>query len=297
MGITAAIAGGTALIGGAMSADAANDAADTQSDAADRAAKSTWRQFQTTNNQQAPYRNSGYGALSLLNNYMGIAPEQSAPNMDSSMFDSAAYLAANPDVAKKWKGGSAWDHYSMYGKGEGRQFTGNEQYNQMLKQSKEGGPGTPGFGMFTHQFDANDLKSNLAPNYNFMLKQGQNQATNYLNSTGGLVGGNAAQGLNTFTQNYAQNAYQDAFNNYTTNQNNIYSRLSGLAGLGQNSLQQSNAAGAAANASANNFLTSSAAAQAAGKVGAANAWGGALGDAGGYYSLSKLASGGYLKAA
>jgi hypothetical protein len=123
-----------------------------------------------------------------------------------------------------------------------------------------------------------------------MLKQGQGQTANYLNSTGGLVSGNVAQGLNTFTQNYAKNAYQDAFNNYTTNQNNIYSRLAGIAGVGQTSLQQSGAAGQNAASNAGQYLTSGAAAQAAGKVGAANAYSSALGDVGGYYALSKFAA-------
>lgn len=91
---------------------------------------------------------------------------------------------------------------------------------------------------FTHQFNAEDLKSNLAPNYEFMFNQGVGANRNLANVGGGLLSGNTLQGLNTFGQNFAGNAYQQAFNNYQTQRQNIYSNLSNAAGLGQTSLGQ-----------------------------------------------------------
>lgn len=283
-GVATAIAGG-AIVGGIISSNAAKSAASTQANATENAAQAQLQQFNTINQQQAPYRTSGYGALSDLNNFLGIqspAPAQTADN-----FDAQAYLAANPDVAANWKS-DPYQHYLQYGKNEGRAFTGNDTYNQQLQASKAG-PGTPGFGQFTHQFNANDLTANLAPNYAFMLKQGQGQVGNTLNSTNGILSGNAQQGLNQFTQDYAKNAYQNAFENYNTNQTNIYNRLASLAGLGQQSLNTSANYGTQATQSANNFLTSGAAAQAAGTVGQANALSGALnslGTAGAYYGMT-----------
>jgi hypothetical protein len=90
----------------------------------------------------------------------------------------------------------------------------------------------------THQFNAQDLQAGLAPNYDFMLQQGQGANRNLANVGGGLLSGNTLQGLNQFTQNYAGNAYQNAFNNYQTQRQNIYSNLSNAAGLGQTSLGQ-----------------------------------------------------------
>lgn len=126
-------------------------------------------------------------------------------------------------------------------------------------------------GYLMHQFDANDLNSSLAPNYQFMLQQGQQANQNAAGVGGGLVGGNALQGLNKWTQDYAQNAYQQAYQNYTANQSNIFNRLSAIAGLGQTANQATSAAGTAAANNAGNYLTSGAAAQAAGQVGVANA--------------------------
>ena len=101
----------------------------------------------------------------------------------------------------------------------------------------------------TSSFTNADLNANLAPNYAFMLGQGQGQVQNAMDATGGLVSGNTLQGLNTFTQDYAQNAYQNAFNNWQTNNSNIYNRLSGIAGIGINA---GNTVAGVANNSANN---------------------------------------------
>jgi len=90
-----------------------------------------------------------------------------------------------------------------------------------------------GTGYLTHQFNNQDLNAQLAPNYDFQLKQGQ-QANQYANNaTGGLVGGNAMKSMQDYTQNFAGNAYQQAFNNYNTQRGNIYNTLAGIAGLGQ----------------------------------------------------------------
>jgi len=78
------------------------------------------------------------------------------PGQPQTYFDEAAYLAANPDVAAEIKTGktasgkptrltSAYDHYLMYGKAEGRPFTGDYQgYTTALalaNASQQGGPG------------------------------------------------------------------------------------------------------------------------------------------------------------
>ena len=58
-----AVAGGT-LLSGYMGSKAAQSAADTQAAAADRATALQKQMFETTNEQQKPYREAGYSALS-----------------------------------------------------------------------------------------------------------------------------------------------------------------------------------------------------------------------------------------
>jgi len=90
-------------------------------------------------------------------------------------------------------------------------------------------------GYLTRQFGASDLNEQLAPNYAFQLQQGQMANQRAANMGGGSIGGNALQGLQKYTQDYASGAYQNAFNNFNTQRQNIYSTLAGMANIGTTS--------------------------------------------------------------
>ena len=128
----------------------------------------------------------------------------------------------------------------------------------------------------TRQFNPQDLQAGLAPNYQFMLGQGQQAQQRAANVGGGLIGGNALRGLQDYTQNYAQNAYQNAFQNFNTQRTGIYNTLAGIAGLGQQAQNTTAQAGQAATTAQGQLGIGAAAAQAAGLTGAANAAQGGL---------------------
>jgi len=88
-------------------------------------------------------------------------------------------------------------------------------------------------GYLTHQFNNQDLNSNLAPNYAFQLQQGQGATNAASNAAGGATSGNAQKALQDYTQNYAGNAYQNAFNNYNAQRQNIFGDISTIAQMGQ----------------------------------------------------------------
>jgi len=91
---------------------------------------------------------------------------------------------------------------------------------------------------FNRQFTNADLNANLAPNYAFQLQQGQMANQRAANMGGGSLGGNALQGLQRYTQDYAGGAYQNAFNNFNTQRQNIYSNLADMAKIGTTSAGQ-----------------------------------------------------------
>jgi len=128
----------------------------------------------------------------------------------------------------------------------------------------------------TQSFGPQQLNQNLAPNYAFQLQQGQNATNAANNAIGGLIGGNALKGLQDYTQNAASGAYQNAFNNYQTQQGAIFNRLSSIAGIGQNAVTglSNLATGNATNIA--NLGVGAANATAAGQVGSANAISGGL---------------------
>jgi hypothetical protein len=139
---------------------------------------------------------------------------------------------------------------------------------------------------FNRQFNNQDLNANLAPNYAFQLGQGQNANLMASNVTGGAVGGNALKSLQDYTQGYAGNAYQQAFNNFQTQRGNISAIDLANTGLGlSGSTGSANAQIGTATNIANLGIGSANAqaaginaagqANAAGQIGSANAYAGA----------------------
>jgi hypothetical protein len=58
------------------------------------------------------------------------------------------------------------------------------------------------------------------------------------NQAGGLIGGNALQGLTNYGQGAASTEFQNAFNRFQTQRGNIYNTLAGIAGIGQTAQKQ-----------------------------------------------------------
>lgn len=156
-----------------------------------------------------------------------------------------------------------------------------------------------GYGQLTHQFNNQDLATNLAPNYQFQLGQGEQALQASAAARGMLLSGQGLKDINNYAQDYAGNAYQNAFSNYTTNQNNLFNRLNALSTTGQSAAAGVGAQAGQVGANAANImqsgtqgitnnLTSGAAAQAAGQVGAANAWNNTLGSLGNTYMTNQM---------
>jgi hypothetical protein len=141
---------------------------------------------------------------------------------------------------------------------------------------------------FTKQYGPEDFAAGLDPSYAFRLKQGQMATDAAANRAGGLVGGNAMQGMQDYTQGLASTEYGNAFNRYQTQRGNIYNTLASIAGLGQTSLGQTGPASTAAAGNIGQALIGSGTASAAGTIGAANAMGGAVQGLGNTYMMSQL---------
>lgn len=141
---------------------------------------------------------------------------------------------------------------------------------------------------FTHQFSAQDLNANLAPNYEFTKQQGLGALQNFATTTGGLLSGNTLKGIADYTSNYAMNSYQNAFNNFTANQSNIFNRLASIAGLGQQANTTTAQAGTSLAQSQGQLIAAGGAAQAGGTVGSANAIAGGLQNAMSWYALPSI---------
>ncbi len=126
----------------------------------------------------------------------------------------------------------------------------------------------------TQQFGPEQLKSNLAPNYQFMLDQGLGAQNQAMNVGGG--GSNINRAGTKFAEDYASNAYQNAFNNFQTGRSNIYNSLASIAGLGQTANAQTSSLAQNTAGNLGQLAVGGAQALGSGQIGAANAYAGGL---------------------
>lgn len=121
------------------------------------------------------------------------------------------------------------------------------------------------------------------PGFAFRMQEGQKAIERSAAAKGGLNSGATMKALARYSQDYASNEYQNAYSRFTNDRTNRYNRLAGLAGVGQQSVNQvgsygSNAANNVSqnqmgmgNAQAANYIAQGNAVSNAGN-GMANSW-------------------------
>jgi hypothetical protein len=147
-----------------------------------------------------------------------------------------------------------------------------------------------GQGSLLTPFTAQQMQQ-YSPAYQFQLQQGQQGVLNQDASAQGSLSGASLKDLIGYNQNYANTAYNNAFNQYQTQQGNIYSRLQGLSGLGQSAASMTGAQGTQLTGQAAQSATNIGTALGAGQVGQASAISGGLGSAGNLGLLGALYNG------
>lgn len=123
------------------------------------------------------------------------------------------------------------------------------------------------------------------PSYDFRLNQGLNSLQASAAARGTLNSGAGLKAVNNYAQDYASQEYQNAFNRYQTQNQNVYSRLAGLAGIGQNAASADQNAGKDYEGVSTQNLWNSANSSARNAGTQAGAWASGLG------SLANFASG------
>ncbi len=332
-GISAAGSIGSAVIG----SHAAGKAADAQSSAANHAADLQYQasqnalgfqkqQYNTSQQELAPWLQSGQGALTNLNYLLGLGPSQGGqpgqvpqPGQPSN----GVGVPARP-VGPSGYGGQPQSMALPRGSQGGYSpvaTNAGPASGTSLPGAPVGGQPSTGVQGYTpnttppntslgaygslmqpygQTFKAPTAEeARLTPGYQFAQQEGQNALERSAAARGGILTGGTAKALDQYSQGLAdtnyQNVYQNAlntygtnFNAYNANQANQYNRLASLSGVGQQTAQQLGLLGNQASQGISSNLLNTAqnmgqdyqnagAANASGYVGAANAWGGALG--------------------
>lgn len=131
-------------------------------------------------------------------------------------------------------------------------------------------------GAWNQPFTMNDFE-NQSPEYGFDLSQGLAGEQSAEAAQGAEYGTGTISAMNNYAQNMALNSYNSAFQNYQTQIQNSYSRLAGVAQIGQSAAAGINSNATAVGGNIGNNIVGAGNASAAGQVGTANAVTGAIG--------------------
>jgi hypothetical protein len=297
-GVATAIVVGS-VAGGYLAGEANKSAARTQADAAARAQG----QLLATGSQAAdlygPYASKGTQALNMLNYGLGDTSIQKAGAVRPPVSNVPAGYSLTPPPSADGMGRA----YTTDMPSEGNTWAYNNETGERIQIPKAVAttptpsdqttvPSDIGFdrGYFTRQFNNQDLNANLAPGYDFRLKQGATANLQASNVSGGAVSGNALKALQDYSQNFASGEYGTAFNQFQAQRSNIYANLNNIANMGLTATTgQANAMiGTGTNIA--NITSAAGNAQAASQIAQGNIYGGianTAGNAAAYYAMNQ----------
>jgi hypothetical protein len=119
------------------------------------------------------------------------------------------------------------------------------------------------------------------PGYQFTLDQGLKSTQNSFAAQGLGLSGAALKGATNYAEGLASTTYQNQFQNYLAQNQQIYNMLSGEVGIGESAAAGQGQLGQQASGNISNLLSAIGAAAAGGTIGSTNALTGALGNIGG----------------
>jgi hypothetical protein len=212
--------GGAALIGGASSVISGNKAAKAQQRGAEMSDATQRYFYDTTREDQTPYRETGYRALDKLSGLYGVGAGPGGGSVDWQ-----AYVKGNPDAWAQWQNDPTerqkWNNdLTAFGQFHYKNDGSRRDLTPYTSQPGAGGD----YGGFTE-----------TPGYQFRRDEGLKAIDRSSAARGLLTSGAADKARMRYADGLASSEY-DSYAN----------RLAALAGVGQTSTQATSAAGAQA---------------------------------------------------
>ena len=293
MPIAAAVIG-SAVVG----AIGAHSAAQSQEAGQNKAANTQQGMFNTIVGQEQPYMQGGYAAENELMYGLGIGPDPNAqgvqgsqggggyPNAGGTPLNSLVNSGGQYINSGGFGGPGGGGRGGIFGQGgltvdsSGATVPG-VQPGHPTQPGQSGQPSAPGangigFGSLIKPFSPTQEQLNNYPGYQFALQQGGAAVRNADTPGSGALSGAALKDLTNFNVGTANQYYGQYFNQYQEQQNNIFNRLSGIAGLGQNAASNTGNAGSQLGTGIAQAQAAAGGSQAGGIVGETNSLGGAL---------------------
>lgn len=304
-GIVATVGG--SIIAGSMSANAAGSAADTQAASADRATEEQRRQYDLNRSDLQPFMKTGVAGNARLAYLLGLSPSAggatgvggstAAPDRQTLRNQLIGQFTSTPTStpAQPRFGGMTDSNAEQMFSSAGPQASTVDEAGlnaavqaELDKQqassasadqaSAAAASSDPAYGSLLKKFSTDDL--NADPVYQSGLKFGLDQGTGGVNARaiqgGGYDSGATLKALTRYATDYGSTKANESFNRYNIANDSTYNKLAGVSGSGQTATNQAVASGTNIANNIGGLMTDSGNARAAGIVGGANAWGGAL---------------------
>jgi len=274
------------VVGGAISANSARKGAREQANAGREASADQLTAAREAQAMQAAGIKGGlqmqtpsiYGgnlALSALMGGMGLGPARSG----------YGNRAPSGDVGGAGGAGMFMNAQGQPVDAQGNVITSSDPYGLMgtnygATDAEMAAAAAPYAGTFLEQFNGQDIYKD--PSYEWRLNEGQRNLRAQQAAGGNRWGGQAMKDITNYAQGAASQEYGAANERFMKNKALLYDRLSGIAGIGNGA---GNAGAASLNsgsstmgqmgmkgaANSSDYLTSAAAANAAGRMGSTNA--------------------------
>lgn len=257
--ISTAISVGGSLLGGAMSDSASGRAADAGAASTAEAIAEQRRQFDITQQNNAPFLNTGKAANARLAALLGVGPKQTTAFTPMGLEEFS--------LANIGKYATSADTRAGY-----QTYLATNPATESADYSGE-------YGDLLRKFTKEDLEADpvYQSGLEFGLKEGEGAINARALAGGGYDSGATLKALTRFGNDYGSTKANDSYNRYNADNTNVYNRLAGVSGAGQNAAQTVASAGANSTGAISNLMTDAGNARAAGIVGGANAYSNAFG--------------------
>lgn len=256
---------GMALGSAALGSLGALGASSAQKKAAEAATAEQRRQYDTTRSDLAPYRNVGSLAINRVGDLLGL---RSSDQDIMGMITSGGLGKHGDTAAESVANFKRWAPTFLTGKnlaGEALNQNQMQTVADVMAAINRQGSGA----------SSEDIMA-MDPGYQFRLNEGLKSGRNIAGARGMLNSGATGKALTRYGQDYASNEF-----------GNVYNRLMGAAGQGQNATNTTVAAGTNMANNVGNTMMGAANARGAAGIAGANAWGNAFDTIGNWWSQNQ----------
>jgi hypothetical protein len=148
------------------------------------------------------------------------------------------------------------------------------------------------YGSLNRRFTANDLNNDpvYQSGLQFGLDEGTKGINNQASASGNLLSGATLKALTRFGNDYGSTKANESYNRFNTDNTNLYNRLAGISGAGQQAASQVGSAGANYGNNVSNTALGLGNARAASGIAAGNAISGGISGAVNSYNQNQLMS-------